>query len=57
MKLNTILNLPASANLAIANVHLSASFPQSCPFTKWEPTKCLDDNLDVESTANIKSAQ
>jgi hypothetical protein len=57
MKVNYPLNLPASANLANANVLVSASFPQSCPFTKWGPTDCLDDKPGAESTANIKLAQ
>lgn len=57
MKEDYPLGLPASAMLANANVLVSASFPQSCPFTKWGPADCLDDKPGAENTANIKLAQ
>lgn len=50
-------NLLAPDHLEYAIAIVSASFPQSCLFTKWGPTDCPNDNPVAEGTAKIMSAQ
>lgn len=50
-------NLFAPDHLEYAIAIVSASFPQSCLFTKWGPTDCPNDNPGAEDTAKIMSAQ